>query len=294
MRARLLIPSLLLLGSAACTKDTPSVPRFKADSAQSVSAQRGAPPTAQNGAARRSARPDGGQATSAVGRLELRSPLVASADAFPVVLFAPLSELDAAELARPFEHRFRVRTAVDQPVQELSSCDSLLALALREPNPQLDPGKELEIQGFWSMAVECLALRLANDARPAQRSRIADALTVKDPSRLLPPLLGMADFYDERKRVEAAAARCESWKAYDKSVRLTKKGPERFTIRADVWSGELVWYGRGDFDADGYEDLLVRRNGGAEGGSFGASALFLLSQTDQDDCIRVVRELGRS
>jgi hypothetical protein len=104
----------------------------------------------------------------------------------------------------------------------------------------------------------------------------------------------MVDFADERNAAQESAAHCQSWKQFDKHLRITRKSPGRFGIRTEFWSGDLSLYARGDLDGDGDEDVLVRRDGGAEGGgSYAGSALFLLSQTAGDRCIRIVRELGR-
>jgi hypothetical protein len=131
-------------------------------------------------------------------------------------------------------------------------------------------------------------------AKPALHSRLDAFFEAKEPVRLLPPLLGLTDFADDRRRVESAAANCSSWKAVDKSVRVKQRRADRFSFQADIWSGEVIYYARADFDGDGYEDLLVRRNGHADHGSFADSALFLLNMTDKDRCLRVARESGRS
>ncbi|MDB4991302.1 MAG: hypothetical protein JWN04_6480 [Myxococcaceae bacterium] len=212
-------------------------------------------------------------------------------------MFAPFTKRFASFAVDPFAgDRYRVRVAPDREWQEVSSCDALLALPLtNELDTELEPSTELDIQSFWSTAVDCLALRLVQAARPAQRSRMAPLLAAKDPSHLLPPGLSMVDFADERRSARDAAAQCHSLKDFDKSLTTRKTSPGRFTIRTASWSGELTFYAAGDLDSDGDEDVLVRRNGGAEGGgSYAGSALFLLSQTAQDSCMRIVRELGRS
>lgn len=211
---------------------------------------------------------------------------------YPVQLFAPLAGLERRN--DPFDDVFQVRVRPDAPPSTVASCDDLLALPLTA-DVGLEPETERDIQVFWSHAADCLAARLLNDAQPARRSLIEGVLAAEDPSKLLPPLLGLSDFFDRRTRVEAAAKRCKSWKAYDNTLRLKKLVGDRFDLHTEVWSGTLLLYARADFDGDGFEDLLVQRLGWAEGGgSFAAVATFLLSRTDSDPCIRVARELGRS
>jgi hypothetical protein len=214
--------------------------------------------------------------------------------AYPVQLFAPFNELLAGRDADPFEGQtFHVALAEDEKPIDVASCDVLLKLSITDTSEVwLEPSTESEHQAFWSTAVGCLARDLLRGALPAERSRIAPLLANKDPSGLLPPQLGMIDFDDEREGAKAAAARCQSWKSYDRKVLITRKSPARFAIRADDWTGDLELYARGDIDGDGDEDVLVRRDGGVDGGSYWSTALFVLSQTERDPCIRVVREFG--
>lgn len=215
---------------------------------------------------------------------------------YPVQLFERYSERFASGERGVFEGTsFHVGIAADQTKVEISSCDALLALPITgDAQIWLEPEFDSERHFFWSTAVECLALRLMRDARPAQRSRMGQLLLSKDPSRLLPPQLGMVDFDDSGKAVQAAAIQCESWKSHDRRIRLTKKAPGLFAIRAADWTGELEILARGDIDGDGDEDLLVRRDGYVDGGTYAGTALFVLSQTERDPCIRVVRQLGTS
>jgi hypothetical protein len=75
---------------------------------------------------------------------------------------------------------------------------------------------------------------------------------------------------------------------------MARRTADGFDVQAGGWHGVVRYLARADFDGDGVEDLLVRRDAEADGGSFRASALFLLSQTDQDRCIHVTRVLGQS
>jgi hypothetical protein len=211
----------------------------------------------------------------------------------PIQTFAAFPSRSTSELDRPFgaNGNYEVRVRPDAPQQVVSSCRELIALPLSE---DIDVGNELEIQSFWSTAVDCLALSMLQSAKPARKSRLTKLLSAKDATQLLPPQLGLSDFADDRRKVNQAAADCRSWKAYDLSLHRTQHSSDKFSVQADIWSGEVLYYARADFDADGYDDLLVRRDGHADEGSYGATALFLLSRTDGDACVRVAWEVGRS
>jgi hypothetical protein len=95
----------------------------------------------------------------------------------------------------------------------------------------------------------------------------------RNPSALLPPELGLTGFVGDRARVSAASARCTAWPTYNPSLRLEPRSTRMFSIRTDAWTGVLIFYARADFGGDGIEDVFVRRNGKADGGSDAASAL---------------------
>jgi len=57
------------------------------------------------------------------------------------------------------------------------------------------------------------------------------------------------------------------------------------------WSGTITLLGRGDFDGDGVEDLMVKRTGGVQRGTAVESSLFLLTRTPDRGCVRVVRQV---
>jgi hypothetical protein len=202
----------------------------------------------------------------------------------------------AADVAQSLEvTRIRARAQAANGSVELATCDAVLKLPSAHEDPELEPGNERAVRDFWIIATECLAVRLIETARASNHSYLEELLRSDDPGALLPPQLGLIDFNNERPRAEAAASRCESWTEYEPKLRLTKK-PSRddYAIQGSDWSGALQLWARGDMDGDGYEDLLVRRVGGIDQGSYGGAALFLLSRTDRDKCLRVARELGRS
>jgi len=56
----------------------------------------------------------------------------------------------------------------------------------------------------------------------------------------------------------------------------------------------LVLYARGDFTGDGIEDLMFLREGKVNEGTASDSTLFIVSQTSEKACPRIVRTLPES
>ncbi|HKP64400.1 MAG TPA: hypothetical protein VJV78_47005 [Polyangiales bacterium] len=206
--------------------------------------------------------------------------------------FAGFRQLTPADLDDDFGEHI-VHAKADAPVQVVSSCRTFLALPFTAES-EVELENELEERSFWFSVMDCAAWGMVQTARAASHTRLDALVSAKDPTRLLPPLLTLTDFLEDRSKVEAAAAKCRSWKAFDASLRVKNRTADGFEVRAEGWLGKVQYLARADFDGDGVEDLLVRREGGADGGSYRAVALFLLSQTDQDRCIRVTYVFGLS
>lgn len=209
-----------------------------------------------------------------------------------VQTFAAFRKLTAADLDASFGD-YTVHAKADAPAQVVETCRALLALPLT-PELELESFNESEERSFWFSIMNCAAWSMVQNAQPARRTRIEPLFAAKDPTRLLPPLLGLTDFMEIRSKVESAATSCRSWRDFDRSVRVSSLSEDGFQVEARGWRGEVHYLARADFDGDGMEDVLVRRDAEAEGGSFRAAALFLLSETDQDRCIRVTSVLGQS
>lgn len=216
----------------------------------------------------------------------------APAYASPIHIYPALPWRTERDLDRSFgeDGTFDVRPRDGAPVQPVASCRALLQLNLEEI--ALVPDTEVDRAAFWSTAVECAALSMTVSAKPARTSLLEPLLSAADPTLLLPPALGLSDFSGVRALAQQAGQRCQSWKQFDPTVELVKRNTEGFAVRGDIWTADVVLYARADFDGDGYEDVLVRRDGHASEGSYRASALFMLSKTATDACIRVARELG--
>ena len=206
--------------------------------------------------------------------------------------FTGFRQLTAADLDHDFGD-YIVHAKADAPLQVISSCRTFLALPFTAES-EVETINESHERSFWFSVMDCAAWGMVQAARAASHSRLDAFESAKDPTRLLPPLLTLTDFLEDRSKVEAAAAKCRSWKAFDASLRVKNRTADGFEVRAEGWLGKVQYLARADFDGDGVEDLLVRREGGADGGSYRAVALFLLSQTDQDRCIRVTYVFGLS
>ena len=194
------------------------------------------------------------------------------------------------ELDRPLADELEVRASEDVPFTKLRSCRALLSHGIDEA--VLVNGYEQDYQVYWSTAVRCAALQLVQRVRPARASAFRELLASEaEVTHWLPPQLGMYLDPAVAAAAEAAAARCEPWAAFEPELRVVATEPKRVRVESATWSAELHYYALGDFDADGSEDLLLRRDAFATEGSYAESSLFLLAKREADRCVVVTRRV---
>jgi hypothetical protein len=213
-------------------------------------------------------------------------PRAATAAEFPVTFYPALRLRTAQELDRPFESsdQIEVRAGPEQPKQVVHNCRELLAV--QSPSMQTVPDDEVTRKPFFNMVVDCRSIEILQRAQPARASRITALFTASNLAELLPPDLGDDFVYDFENKVKRANAQCRSWKAFDSTARVKRRSEDTFDLEAEDWQGVLQFYARADFDGDGWEDLLVRRDGHAPEGTLASFELFVLGRADADGCIR--------
>ncbi len=111
----------------------------------------------------------------------------------------------------------------------------------------------------------------------------------------LSPRLAWLESPDDRDDAMAAEKACRGWGSFDEALKIRLDGPDgadRAALRSDGWSGRLFLYARADIDGDGLEDLLIRRDGHASGGTAAEARIFVISQPSAARCTRVSREVG--
>lgn len=107
----------------------------------------------------------------------------------------------------------------------------------------------------------------------------------------LSPRLDMLDSPDSVEDAEKAEKGCKRWGIYDPALKVRVQTPSKARLKTDGWSGVLILYARGDFNGDGLEDLLLRRDAHVDQGTAANSSVFVVTQTSAKGCVRVVRTM---
>ncbi len=190
-----------------------------------------------------------------------------------------------AELERRLNVPFAEGTAHPPGV---SNCAQLLARRGRAPQKRETNG---QFQAMRSTMAECLVLRELQRARPARRSYIQGLVWDEHVLSILPPELAISVSGEAKRAAQAAASHGKTWAELDPSVSALAKGTDRIVVSGRAFREQLILWGRGDFNGDGNEDLLVQSLDTLTEGTYRNTRLFVLTRNSADAPLSAVREL---
>ena len=186
-------------------------------------------------------------------------------------------------LSVPMSDKFLVR--IGETPASVRTCRDFLGIATKS----FDTEDDAEWKVIWYQGMRCLALDWLGKAKPAPQTFLGAFNWSKIDLSDLPPELGLQISPEATESVKKASATCKSLRNVEASARITRRKGDEITVRGAGWSGTITLLGRGDFDGDGVEDLMVKRMGAVERGTAAESSLFLLTKTSERGCLRVVR-----
>ncbi len=137
----------------------------------------------------------------------------------------------------------------------------------------------------------CRGIEGMRRAQPAETSYLRDFVLDEEAIHLLPAMvtaIGSCDFL------------CRQWVANERRIPLSRFEPvikvtvtsdEEVRIRTIDWVSIVTMLGRGDFNGDGLDDLLVLANSGSMSGTWSGAELYLLSRDAADAVLFVAEEL---
>jgi hypothetical protein len=211
----------------------------------------------------------------------------APAGSLPVRL-EPASEVKDAQalqaaLDKPFDQPWKVIVGRNGPERSLASCAQL---AVDFPGGMLLAADPADQRPLLSQRTHCRGLLWLRDAKASRQSFLGQLPLDLDTARTLPdafvPALGAPRKPRPSRR---------SWRSADPKLGLMASPPPGagLHLRGRNYQAHLSLYGRGDFDGDGLEDVLIRRDGNALGGSYQEFGLFLLTRTAEGAPFKVLR-----
>lgn len=174
----------------------------------------------------------------------------------------------------------------------LHSCAEYFPVQDEQPWPVHEP----DARQFMVLAMTCRAAQLVASAAPAKRSHIRSLRFDGRLPDLLPPELAFAISSDSVERIEQAKPD-ERWRDMFGAGRhepCREKEGAHCGIYHDSTGGrqQVQLVARGDFNADGIEDVLLSSHNTVEGGTYAAMQMFVLTRRQPGGDFELVRELG--
>ena len=172
----------------------------------------------------------------------------------------------------------------------VSNCAQLLAQRRRSSQAQ---ASDRETQADRSTLAACAILDRLWRAKPARSSYLSDLAWNERVLSMLPPQLAIAVSADSERAAGAAAAQGKRWPAVDPSVTAapSSKGPDQIMVTGNGFREQLILWGRGDFNGDGIEDLLVQSLDTLTQGTYRNTRLFILTRRRADGNLLLVSSL---
>ncbi len=168
------------------------------------------------------------------------------------------------------------------------NCTQLLA---RQGRVQQASGQEFQAER--STLVGCIVLRELRRAVPARSSFVRVLTWDEHLLPLLPAQLAITVSAEATRAAGAAADQGRSWQNFDPSIAssISSKGPDEIVVTGNGFIERLVLWGRGDFDGDGLEGLLVQSFDTLTEGTYRNTRLFVLTRHSSDGQLSLAHSL---
>ena len=198
----------------------------------------------------------------------------------------------ASEIGQRLHAAFAEGTAhpagVDDCVQMLAKCGPSSQGNCNGGSPHLS---DRDFQALKATLADCLILSELQHAIPATSSHVAELKWDEHVLPLLPPQFAIDVSAESLRKAEAAATRGLSWPDIDKSLTASAEGPDQIKVEGDGFRERLILWGRGDFNGDGMEDLLVQSLDTLTEGTYRNTRLFILTRKSAGGKLFIVRTL---
>ena len=226
--------------------------------------------------------------------LSFSAPALAEDPPYPV-WWSPVLELDSLEgidarLARhiwPGDDEGLPLTKRDGENREEASAVNCIEL------------ERLVAAGFHGIASNGFGLQLYNQAlcrgieamrraQPAEKSYLRDFVLDEEAIHFLPPMVADSSSCDFICRHPIANEGRIPLSQFEPVTRLNTVNDHELEIWPLDWKTIVTILGRGDFNGDGLDDLMVLANGGSTSGTWSGAQVYLLSRETPGSVLRVL------
>lgn len=186
--------------------------------------------------------------------------------------------------------RFEVRLK-DGSTAGLGSCADVVRLDATIVEES--SGSNVSAKAFQSARVQCQALAALKTLQRARRSLLPAAAETKGLAAALrsaaPALMYLSISEDSEREVRQAQERGLTLKLFRPDTVFRQTAADSARVEVDDTLQDVTLLARGDFNADGVEDWLLRVDSQVSQGSYGSSGLWLVSRLQANRPWRVLK-----
>lgn len=176
--------------------------------------------------------------------------------------------------------------AGNEPV-EVKSCDELLGTIVPATEPAA-PATARDYRVFVGVKLQCEAALELSVAKEAKVSFLDQFALDERVPHLFPKWLAIIVSPDDEERVKGS--KYESWFDFEPVVSARDVTPQRGEFNSRGASQLIELVGKGDFNGDGIEDLLVTSRDSLTEGSYRAVRMFSLTRRGNQERLELLRQ----
>ncbi len=139
-----------------------------------------------------------------------------------------------------------------------------------------------------SKLAHCRAIEMLGQGRTADISYLRNFAMNDNAVIYLPALVGLTSSCRQTCEYIVANARGLALPDFETIIRIEELSDDEMVITSEGWQVRREVLARGEFTADGVDDILLYSGGGAIGGSFATASLFLLTRSAPNAILWVV------
>lgn len=158
---------------------------------------------------------------------------------------------------------------------------------------------ELTDADYWALSsleyfvqrselAHCRAIKMLGQGRAADVSYLRNFTMNESAVIYLPALVGLTSSCRRTCEYIDANARGLAIPEFETIIKIEELSDNEMVLISEGWEVRLEVLARGDFTADGVDDILLYSSGSAIGGSFATASSFLLIRSAPDMILRVV------
>lgn len=139
-----------------------------------------------------------------------------------------------------------------------------------------------------SKLAHCRAIKMLGQGRAADVSYLRSFVMNESAVIYLPALVGLTSSCRRTCEHIDANARGLAIPEFETIIKIEELSDDEMVIISEGWEVRLEVFARGDFTADGVDDILLYSGGSAIGGSFATASFFLLTRSAPNAILWVV------